>query len=208
MKKIILGVAVGACAAMLAMPASAQWYIGAGVGQASGSNSGNSFQAGWGGVVTVSGDDNKTSWKLFGGYQFTPIWGVEAQYTDLGSRNFSATDSASAVTQSGSFNAYEYSIAGTGKYWFSGTPSGWFVHGKLGITSINSDNVNFCFAGGCLASGGGNKTNAVFGIGLGHQFNKNWSVKGGYENFGKTDSGPNGNDATIHNVGINAVYSF
>lgn len=205
MKKTILGMAVGACAAMLAMPASAQWYIGAGVGQASADNSsGSTWIAGTN--VSISGDDNKTSWKILGGYQFTPIWGIEAQYTDLGSRNFSAT--ALGVTQSGSFNAYEYSIAGTGKYWFSGTPSGWFLHGKLGVSSINADNVNFCFAAGCLASGGGNKTNAVFGIGVGHQFNKNWSVKGGYENFGKTNSGPNGNDATIDNWGFNVMYHF
>lgn len=207
MKKIILGTAIGACAAMLAIPASAQWYIGAGVGQSSLGNSGGSFQAGANGLVSVNGDDNKTSWKILGGYQFTPIWGIEAQYTDLGSRNFSAT--ALGVTQSGSFNAYEYSIAGTGRYFFSGTPAqGWFVHGKLGVTSINSDNVNFCFVGGCVASGGGNKTNAVFGIGIGHVFNKNWSVKGGYENFGKTNSGPNGNEATVDNVGINVMYSF
>lgn len=207
MKKIVIGMAVGACATLLAMPASAQWYIGAGVGQASGDNSSGSFQAGALGQVNFSGDDTETSWKLLGGYQFTPNWGIEAQYTDLGNRNVSAT--VGAVTQSGSLDTSEFSIAGTGTFYFSGTPAnGLFLQGKLGVTFLSSDDVNFCFAGGCVSGGGGDKTNAVFGIGLGYAFNKNWLITGGYENFGETDSGPGGNDSTIDNWSINLLYRF
>ena len=34
--------------------------------------------------LTGSCDDNDNGWKIFAGYQFTPNWGIEGAYVDLG----------------------------------------------------------------------------------------------------------------------------
>jgi len=63
MKKILMATAVAV--AFTALPASAQLYLGGGVGEA-------------------KTDTRETSWKLYSGYQFNPTWGLELGYNDLG----------------------------------------------------------------------------------------------------------------------------
>jgi OmpA-OmpF porin, OOP family len=63
MKKLFMAAAVAT--AFVAVPASAQMYIGAGVGSS-------------------KLDNREDSLKLYGGYQFNPTWGAELGYNDLG----------------------------------------------------------------------------------------------------------------------------
>ncbi len=63
MKKLLMLAAISS--ALVAVPASAQFYVGAGAGAA-------------------RTDSNETSWKAYAGYQFTPIVGMEVGYNDLG----------------------------------------------------------------------------------------------------------------------------
>ncbi len=72
MKKILLAAAFGA--AFVSAPASAQWYVGAGVGLA-------------------NTDSNETSVKILGGYQHDRHWGIEAALTDFG--NYRGSDAKS-----------------------------------------------------------------------------------------------------------------
>jgi len=74
MKKILSAAAMGA--AFAAAPASAQVYVGAGLGIA-------------------HTDSSETSWKILGGYQHDRHWGIEAAYTALGSYRGSSADSLS-----------------------------------------------------------------------------------------------------------------
>lgn len=62
MKKIFLATAIYAILA--ALPAQAEMYVGAGVGEA-------------------RSDARHTSAKVFGGFQLDPTWGLELAYTDL-----------------------------------------------------------------------------------------------------------------------------
>ena len=80
MKKLLMGAAIAA--ALVAGSASAQTYLGAGVGAS-------------------RTDSSETSWKLFGGFQFNPTWGLELAYTDLGRYRGSDIES--------------WSLAGTGR---------------------------------------------------------------------------------------------
>src|SRR3989304_10143115 len=64
MKKLLMAAAFSA--ALVAGPASAQMYLGAGVGAS-------------------KTDTSENSWTLYGGFQFNPTWGLELGYTDLGS---------------------------------------------------------------------------------------------------------------------------
>jgi OOP family OmpA-OmpF porin len=63
MKKLLIAAAVSA--ALFAGQASAQMYVGAGVGSS-------------------KNDNREDSWKLYAGYQFDRTWGIEGAYTDLG----------------------------------------------------------------------------------------------------------------------------
>lgn len=74
MEKLL--VATLLCSGLAAGPASAQMYLGAGIGAA-------------------ETDTSQTSYKLFGGSRFTPTWGLEIAYTDLSKYNGANFESAS-----------------------------------------------------------------------------------------------------------------
>jgi OmpA-OmpF porin, OOP family len=83
MKKSFL-LTVGALAATssiaFAQPAQSQnsFYMGVSVGQ-------TKIDTGVSGLTgTASLDESDTGYKIFGGYQFDQIWGVELQYADFG----------------------------------------------------------------------------------------------------------------------------
>ena len=203
MMKIVLGLTASAIATALAMPASAQVYVGAGLGSSSNENANGTIQT-FGGPVVFSMDTSKTSWKLLAGVQVAPNFGFEVQYTDLGKRDI--TLQQGLLGAQGSVSAEQYSFAGTGMFMFA---PGWFVHGKIGTTSNYLDGGRWCVsATACVSSGKESNTSLLWGIGLGHQFSRNWSVKGGYENFGKLFNDVNGKSITASNMGVNVIYSF
>ena len=200
MNKLLIAVAIaGACAAA---PASAQWYIGGGVGAAQAKLGSFSPAAG----ATANGNSSRdTSWKIYGGYQFTPNWGLEAQYTDLGKYDYTVT--AGAVSASGSYKAQQWSIAGTGTLPLS---NNFYLMAKLGISSNHVSGSNACGAiVGCTSVSGGNKTDLLAGLGVGYNFNKNWGIRFEYENFGKMANVQNsGGSIKGDNWALTAKYSF
>ena len=100
MKHIFTACALAA-AALTAAPAFAQGYIGGGFG--------SSKVTGVDGGGLTGGNTSKGLVKIYGGYQITPNWGVEAQYANLGNRTL-----AVAGINVGSFSLSQVSIAGTG----------------------------------------------------------------------------------------------
>ena len=190
MKKILMAVAV--LGAFAAAPASAQWYIGGGVGSAQAKMGSFSPAAG----VSVSGSSNRdTSWKLLGGYQFTPNWGLEAQYGALGRFKYDVTQAG--ATSSSSFRAQQWSLAGTGTLPLS---NNFYLMGKLGFSANKVSSSTFMT--------GGNKTDLLAGAGVGYDFNKNWGVRFEYENFGKLSTIQNGSSVKGDNWALSAKYSF
>jgi OOP family OmpA-OmpF porin len=154
-------------AAALALPVAAQaqqTYIGASVG-----SSAQKYSAD-GSSDTV----NETSYKVFGGYNFTKNYGVEAGFVDFGDADASS-DGISATLKPTSFY-----IAATATYPIAPQL---FVTGKLGVANnhtkadVSYDGVGY--------SDSENKTTAVIGIGMAYQFTKNVSGTVDYEYFGK-----------------------
>lgn len=193
---------------LLAAPAFAQFYVGGGVGAAKSSGL-NGSGVSLGVPFTVGGDTTKTSWKLYGGYQFTPNWGIEAQYSDLGKRsaniNFGAPINAGGTT-SGS-TASQWSLAGTGTLPIN---SNVYLMGKLGASRNKFDSYSLTVAGASATGAGSNKTDLLAGIGIGYDFTKNIGVRFEYENFGKFSSNGGGGGGSIKadNWGASLKYSF
>ena len=158
MKKILSACAVAA--AFLAAPAFAQGYIGGGFG--------SSRLSGIDGGGTTGGNTGKSQVKLYGGYQITPYWGVEGQYSDLGRRDISFLG-----VPVGSLRASQFSIAGTGTLPLS---SGFSLLGKLGVSANR--------ASGSGAVPSGSATSPLIGIGVSYNITPALSARLEYEDFG------------------------
>ena len=201
-------IAAGVLTAIISVPASAQWYAGAGLGSRNftGINGSGAVTATTN--VTISGGTRATSWKLYGGYQFTPNWGVEAQYTDLGKRSATATFSGAVVGSAGlNASASQWGIAGTGTMPLS---NNFYLLGKLGVSRNEIANVTATVGGVTITGSGTRKTDLLAGLGVGYNFNKNVGVRFEYENFGKfsSNTGVSGSAVKGDNWGISLKYAF
>jgi len=198
MKKILIAAAVAG--AFVAAPASAQWYVGGGVGSAQAKLGAYSPAAG----VSANGNSSRdTSWKIYGGYQFTPNWGVELQYTDLGRYNY--TVSAAGSSGNGTYKADQWGIAGTGTLPLANNFS---LFGKLGFSANHVSASSVTVAGVTAQPSSGNKTDLLAGVGVNYSFTKNWAVRFEYENFGKLSNVQNGGSIKGDNWALTAKYSF
>lgn len=191
MKKILTACAIAA-ASLTAAPSFAQGYIGFGVG-ASNSRGANSNV---GGIAVTGGESSKGSAKVYGGFQFTPTWGLEAQYTDLGSRNFTANNTNTGVVTTGNARSSQYSLAGTGTF-----PIGqsFALIGKLGASA---NRANF--------QGSNNKTSLMAGVGVSYSITPRLAVRLEYEDFGKfaDTNGLGGGSIRANNTSLNLQYAF
>jgi OOP family OmpA-OmpF porin len=195
MKKVFLAGAVAA--AFVAMPASAQWYVGGGVGS-SNVRGADGISAP---LMLTGADSSKASVKIYGGYQLTPNWGIEAQYADLGNRDFAIRTLAGVQLATGSLKASQYSIAGTGTLPLA---SNFSLFGKLGI----SNNHGKISAVG--VSDRGSKTSPLIGVGVVYNFTPKLAVRLEYEDFGKfsNDGGASGGAIRADNFGLSLQYAF
>ena len=182
MKKILTACAVAA-ASLMAAPVFAQGYVGLGFG--------SSRISGFDSGAISGGNANKGMTKIYGGFQFTPNWGLEAQYSDLGNRNVTI-----AGVPAGSFRTSQFSIAGTGTLPLS---SGFSLLGKLGISA---NRVN-----GSLSSG--NNTSALVGIGAAYNITPALAVRLEYEDFGKVGTvAANGSTVRANGYSLSLKYGF
>ena len=199
MKRMILAVAIGA--AFAAAPASAQWYVGGGVGTAKGTGSGST-----GAAQYSSSGSRQTSWKIYGGYQFTTNWGVELQYTDLGRTNYTLTSGPASAT--GSASANQWGISGTGTLPINDQ---FYLMGKLGVSGnrVSLGSASVTNAGVTTTiSGNGSKADLLAGIGAGYNFNKSLGLRVEYENFGKMATITNGGSIKGDNFSVSLRYAF
>lgn len=175
MKKILSACAVAA--AFVAAPAFAQGYVGLGFGSSTMSNVD---------VAPVTGGNtSKGTVKVYGGFQITPNWGIEGQYSDLGKRDLRNTTTGAT----GDFRASQFSIAGTGTLPLS---SGFSLLGKLGVSGNKLS--------GSANVGNGSATSLLIGVGVGYNFTPALSARLEYEDFGKMGT----NAANNANVRANA----
>lgn len=154
-KYLVLAVLASALAAG---PAVAQMYVGAGVGKPD------------------SGSDS--SWKVYGGYQFSPYWGAELGYIDLGRDN--ASD-ASSLALSGTLT-----IALDERF---------SLLGKVGVNRPRS-------------GGNNDDLNVLLGLGVGFQLSKPFGVRLEYEDVGNMSDFGSGGSSRSGNVALSGKYSF
>ncbi len=159
MNKVLMAIAISAT--LVAIPASASPYIGAGLGSA-------------------RTDGNHTGSKVFAGYQFNENVGAQVAYNDFGNyRGSTATAWSAAVVGTMPIDAF------------------WDVSAKVGATENRT-----------TLAGSGRKSELLWGIGAGYNFNRNVALRFEYEDFGKMPTDAAGNRWNATNWAMNVKYSF
>ena len=189
---------IGVAAALLALPAAAQtamsgFYVGAGVGQSKAKD--------WcalGGFDSC--DDKKTAWKIFGGYQFTPNFAVDAGYTKLGK----FTASFGPETEEAKVTAWEASL-------LAGAPlvGGLSIFARLGLYRASVEDVDNLF--GTFKH---DNNDFTYGLGLGYDFTRNLGVRAEWQRYNKVGGGETalgagvGQKSDVDVLGISALWRF
>ena len=170
--------AAALCAGFAAPPAAAQMYLGLGAGAA-------------------RTDTHQTSYKLYGGYQFSPNWGLELGYNDLGRYLGARSES--------------WTLAGTGTL---PVTNNWSLLGKLGVAANRTEFSGGGGVGGAAAaapprfSGTARENDLLVGVGIGYSFNRNVGLRLEYEDFGKLSDVASGNNSRGNNLGLSVKYLF
>ncbi len=192
--------AMGLAAALVALPAAAQvsmsgFYVGAGLGQSKATD----WCTGATGLG-VSCDDKKTAWKVFGGYQLTPNFAVEAGYTKLGK----FTASFGAETEEAKVTAWEASL-------LAGAPimNQLSIFGRLGVYRATVEDVDNIF--GTFKH---DNNDFTYGLGLGYDFTRNLGMRAEWRRYSKVGGGETalgagvGQKSDVDVFGISALWRF
>lgn len=171
--------------ALSAAAADGGWYGGLGLGRSSNRFDIGNFSSGVAGV-RESQHRNDSGFKVFGGYQFDPYFGVEGGYADLGKFSYDYSGTTSATSH---YKVHAWSLAATGT---APLGQGFSMFGKLGVALTHAadslDDSGGLLAGSSraalLGSGSHNRTSAMWGAGLEYAFNRTYSLRGEYEDYG------------------------
>jgi len=192
--------AIGFAAALAALPAVAQVsmsgvYVGAGIGKSKARD--------WctgAGSLGVSCDDKKTAWKVFGGYQITPNFAVEAGYTKLGK----FTASFGPETEEAKLTAWEASFLARAPIMDRLS-----IFGRLGIYRATVEDVDNIFG-----TFNHDNNDFTFGLGLGYDFTRNLGVRAEWQRYYKVGGGDValgagvGQKSDVDVFGVSALWRF
>ena len=163
LQKTLLALAAGSLVSMGAQAAvsygngyTGQPYVGVKVGQ---------FD------LDVDGADKPTAYGVYGGYNFDPNFGIEAEYVGSDDANY----------YNGDIDAKSYGAYGTYRYQFPNT--GLYAKGKLGVAKTEIEG-NYLVKDAERKSISQSDTSLAGGIGLGYSVNPNFSVEAEYDKLG------------------------
>ena len=155
LQKTLLALAAGSLLSMGAQAAvsygngyTGQPYVGVKVGQ---------FD------LDVNGADKPTAYGVYGGYNFDPNFGIEAEYVG----------SDDADYYNGDIDAKTYGAYGTYRYQFPNT--GLYAKGKLGVAKTKVEG-NYLSSSSTRNTYSDSDTSLAGGVGLGYSVNPNFAV--------------------------------
>jgi len=171
MKKLIVALLAGAAAMSAAQAQTTntqpRGYVGLGVATADHED--------FSGLSNYDSNGYKASAKIFGGYEFDQMWGVEAGYTDFRKANFNYSNAG--VNASGDTKGYAYYLAGKANYPINDQFS---AFGKLGIQHSNRE-LN------SSALSISDSDNGLYGaVGVQYNLNQQVALTAEYERYGKS----------------------
>lgn len=144
-------------------------------------------------------DDTDTGFKIYGGYQITPTWGVELAYTDFGKSKASGPFGPSVL--SGEIEVSSWSLAATARVPVTAAVG---LTGKLGFANVDTK-VTGRLLGYGAGSNSESNTKAYLSLGADYAFTKN--LRGvAFADF--TTGEIEGEDGAVRLLGIGLQYNF
>jgi OOP family OmpA-OmpF porin len=174
-------------------------YIGLSAGQTTTKLDSADFAAGG---ATVSDDKTDSAYKLYAGYRFSPVWGVEGGYADLGkaSRQFTSPGLVERATVDNS--AWFLAAKAT----FAVTPTiGLF--GKLGVSRNQTESSFSSPLPGESGTSKHTRNGTIAGLGAEWAWTRNVGVRFEYEDFGKFGNQSTGR-SKVHLWTVGLTYAF
>ena len=148
------------------------------------------------------GSSEKTSdtgFKIYGGYQFSKNWAVEAEYVNFGQYKETEPAAHSIVKASG------FGVSAVGTLPLSDQ---FALFGKLGVLAKSTDTNDYNATGNSVYSQSKITAAALLGLGAEYRFTQNLALRAEYEYAGKTSVGENGGKLNNSLLSVSARYSF
>jgi OOP family OmpA-OmpF porin len=203
-------------AAIAAMPlaqaaepaAGANWYLGAGVGQARAKLEDSTVATALAGtgarVATITRDQSETSYKLYAGYQYNRYLGFEGGVFNLGSFTFNATTTPAATLNGAVKNTVgaNFDVVGT-----LPLADRFSLHARAGIQSSKTRDL-FSSSGLALStlSPGKNEIGYKAGVGAGFDFTRSVGMRAKWERYRVGDG--IGGKMNVDVYTLNLLYKF
>lgn len=146
----------------------------------------------------VTCDDSDVGYKLYGGYNFTPMFGVEVDYIDFGAATW---DSAYFGTKYLELSSSLFGVAGVVNWDFG---KQWAGAAKLGLGQVTVD------SSGLLANGSQSNTKIYGGFDVSYAINPKFKLRAGWD-FSVVDytyPGGASEDGGVHLFSVGASYNF
>jgi OOP family OmpA-OmpF porin len=179
-------------------PVMAENFYGAlDLGQSTAKDACTGFPAGWTGC-----EETATMYRIAGGYQFTPMWGAEVSYGDLGKPSV-GSGILLGIPVSGNYEASSFQVSATGSFPLGDAFS---LIGKVGIA--RTDVKVSLSGGGVSASESDTTTNLAYGIGAQYAFTEKVSVRAQYEDLGTVGDSNTTGTAKVTLLSAGVVYKF
>tara|TARA_R110002167_G_scaffold366280_1_gene594256 strand:- start:3072 stop:3677 length:606 start_codon:yes stop_codon:yes gene_type:complete len=199
-RKVAYSIVATALATALAAPvfAAEEYYVGGSAGRTDAKEACDGLDS----IGFVgSCDDTDTGWKLFGGYRFTPNFGAEAFYADLGEFSASGTILGDPATANDEANGFGVSAIGT---WPISDEFG--VFGKLGF--FRWDLESSATIGAVSVSVDDKGTDLTFGVGASYSFNESFSIRVEWERFNDVGEEDTTGKSDVDFLSAGVVLSF
>ena len=204
--------ALGCLAASIVGPASqaqqAGWYGGASIGRSAATIDNDRITRGLAaeGLATtgIAERDRDTGYKLYGGYQFTPYFGLEGGWFDLGTLGYTAsTAPAGSLSGDVRLQGVDLGLVGTlpvtDRFSVFGTVGAAYTRARGTFSSTGA--VVMPYPGTS-----GRHTDVKFGGGVAWRFTDAWEMRAEAERFRVRDSVGNRGHVDLLSVGL--VYRF
>ena len=174
---------------MFALPASAQWYAGAGVGQ-------SKFKGdlSCAGTAPFSCSDTDTAFKIFGGYQINRNFAAETTYQDFGKASLSNGGGVNASIKSQAFD-----VSALGMLPFA---THFAAYARLGVYFASSDGTSNVGINASKAN-----SDLIYGLGLQWDPMSNLGVRVEYQVYSKVGGGDLGK-GDIEVLGVSGLLRF
>ena len=161
-------------------------YLGGGIGGGEVTVTGFAATIGALPVNATQGVTRDTAFKIYGGYQINPNWGLEIGYDNLGNR-YSITGTAGGVPGSAAYSVENVYGAVVGTLPLGETP--FSLLGKIGVVRNSAGAASVCGGGACAGfQGARSRTQPLFGAGAQYRLPKGFSLRLEAEHYGKATS--------------------